>query len=261
MDPSAKLVTEPFTNLQAFQRGVVPHLFESAMVAVAKTFLQEPVFQFLRKFEPVGTRDPDVPHWFAVSSHWLWRISPHLFIQNATLILAYPLMLLNTISSVPALSREMSLVEIVRSLVRKHGIIGLYAGIVPKLIGTTIHTLLIQPCATMVYNKLMEWTGGRIEREDRQEQGDMLRKAARFNIIVSSSFSYLVGCFLMIPFDTISTELQISAIMGSSIPATKTVATSLWKQHGLRLLCIGAAPQFAKYAINAVVLGFILARR
>jgi hypothetical protein len=90
-----------YYSIKAFQRGLIPHLLEHIVIGTAKAFLIPPIQSFVRKFEPVGTRDPNVPHWFAVSSHWLWSVSPILIIQNVVMILTYPFIMMNTIASVP----------------------------------------------------------------------------------------------------------------------------------------------------------------
>jgi hypothetical protein len=153
----------------------------------------------------------------------------------------------------------MSIISIVQSIYQRHGLWGFYAGLLPKCLGATIHGLLLQPFCQYIYSKLMDRSSARIAKKDRQEQGELTRRASVTNMILSSTLGYLISCFLLIPFDTISTRMQIRAMLSGSIPSSLAATKTVLRKHGLHVFCVGAIPQVIKYGLNAIVVGCLMA--
>lgn len=155
----------------------------------------------------------------------------------------------------------MDAISILQLVHQRHGLAGIFAGLLPECLAVTLHTILIGPICSFVYNKLMNRSMATISSYNRADQGLHLQKAQRTNILISSAVAHLCSSILLIPFDIVSTQLRLAAGLSGPLPSSLVVASSLWSKYGPRFLLISAIPHFFKHAVNASVVTFLLSQQ
>lgn len=97
-----------------------------------------------------------------------------------------------------------------------------------------------------------------ISTYNRQDQGVMTQRAQRKNVVITSLVEHVVGALTLLPFEVVSTELQLAASLEGPIPSSWVVTASLWKQHGARFLFISGIPHILKHCLNAGMVTYFL---
>lgn len=159
------------------------------------------------------------------------------------------------------ISGSLGAIDILRLVFQRHGLQGVFAGLLPECMAATLHTLLIGPLCSAVYNKLMTRSMAKISTYNRLDQGYHMQKAQRTNVLLSSAIAHACSCLLLIPFDAVSTQLRLAAGLAGPIPSSFVVAQSLWEKYGPRAFLIGAVPHFLKHSVNAALVTFLLSQQ
>lgn len=155
----------------------------------------------------------------------------------------------------------MNALTILDQVHRRHGFQGIFAGLLPDFLATCLHTVTITPICNFVYGTLMNRSMATISTYNRQDQGALLHKAQRKNLLISSAVAHLCMCVMIMPFSVVSTQLRIAAGMAGPLPSSAVVASSLWSKYGASSILIGAVPYVLKHAINSAMVNYIISQQ
>lgn len=155
----------------------------------------------------------------------------------------------------------MSIIDIWKNVLNLHGWTGLFAGLLPQVISTTIHSVTLNPFCYFIYNKLMAFSQAHIATKEPKEQAHLVQKSQRMNMLISSTAAHIFSCLLVLPFEAISVHLQASTWTTDPLPRSWNLAIDLFRQYGLRLFYLGILPHTLKHIIYGSIVTYTLIQK